>query len=320
MSSFENRLKLTEVIEDKVKDIFSNDVVCEFGCASLLENEAFSEFLKSPGINQMHTGIMIKFAPDFILLKKSSPQAAFFIDIKHSISPIWSYYHYKLLSERSLDINNKHIKISDIGVIAREALLSYRRYYPNTIIVVASPYNKKLLMAQFANKIKCIYCYSNKNPSGFDCEECPLKVGGFFDVERASKSTGSQTPMTNIDLSSFEPIDHFFANLGITINMNAVKRIREYIKAEPLEMSSAPSDKIANHIRWELNASGCDWIDYTLYTRNNNSFIHIDRNCKGLNKGTGNIIESFSYDRNIVTRRLCKFCCNSYEENEVSRP
>jgi hypothetical protein len=40
-----------------------------------------------------------------------------------------------------------------------------------------------------------------------------LRMVVFFDIERAGNSTGSQTPMTNIDLRSFEPAIDFFRNI-----------------------------------------------------------------------------------------------------------
>ena len=215
MSYFNERLGLTITIEEKIKELFSNDIVQEFGCSKIVgqDTEIF-KFLSTPKINQMPSGMIIKFAPDFIILTKKEPRKIYFLDVKHSVSPIYAKTRLDLMKNQASDDT---LEISDIGVIAREALLSYKRYYPSTIILMASPYNHKKLMAQFAEKVKCLYCYRSTEPN-YDCNNCPSKNGGFFDIERDNNSTGSQTPMTNVDLRSFDTAKDFFENLEIEIN------------------------------------------------------------------------------------------------------
>lgn len=133
-------------------------------------------------------------------------------------------------------INN--LNRSRVGEIAREALLSYRQFYPDTIILIASPYNSKLLMAQFANQVKCLYCYRNPINGDYNCNDCPSKRGDFFDIERMHDSVGSQTPITNIDLDSFLEADSFFENLGIHVEQSISSEILNIIKQEPIYLSS----------------------------------------------------------------------------------
>ena len=160
MFEFNERLNQTRLIEDKMKELFPKSVVREFGYQTIIGDDIeLKRFMNNPEINQMASGMIVKFAPDFILLKKETPQQLFFVDVKHSVSPVWAYSRLNKIREKNKDYT---LEISDIAVVAREALLSYRRYYPNSIVLMASPYNPKLLMAQFASRIQCLYCYRSE--------------------------------------------------------------------------------------------------------------------------------------------------------------
>ena len=313
MSTFDERLEMTNMIEENMADIFDDDntIVQEFGCMSLVgQNEDLFNYLKEPEVNQKASAMIVKFAPDFMLLKNSMPRELYFVDIKHSISPIWSTKRMEMLRGKN---NDNELTCSKVGVVAREALLSYRRFYPNTIILMACPYNEKLLMAQFADKVKCLYCYHGSNRGDYDCENCPSKNGGYFDLERATDSLGSQTPMTNVDLDSFLPIEKFFNELKIPINTDKIEELKERIKQEniQIEYSGKNESYVKNRVKWSLNQSGCNWVEYELYTVLDNNFYHINKNCSCI-KNMAARLEAYSsrlQGVNSVNKQPCKWCC-----------
>lgn len=308
MSTFEERNGLTRLIEREMPKLFPNDHIREFGCTALINDPNFSNFLRSPEVNQTHSGMLVKFAPDFLLLRAQKPKELFFVDIKHSVSPIWAEGQYKKLLKLSTTKNNRRIELSDIGVIAREALLAYRRYYPNTIIIMGSPYNPKVLMAQFVDKIQCFHCYSSGPDKEYDCDRCPVKLGNFFDFSRVENSAGSKTPYVNVDLGSFEPITEFFETLNIRMDPDVVNKIVDSIKEEKLLFSSTCNEFNKNRVRWTLNQNGCDWIKYKIYTRHGNDFIHLNHACNGLKIGEGAIEKRTISCLNYNKRGKCVFC------------
>lgn len=198
-------------------------------------------------------------------------------------------------------------------MIAREALLSYRRYYPNSIVLMASSYNPKLIMTQYANKIRCLYCYRS-NGNEYDCQMCPAKQGVFFDIERATDSQGSQTPMTNVDLKSFEPAELFFSRLGIDIDCTIINNLKIEIRKEGIEFGTKVYENTVNHVRCELNQAGCDCVDYTLFSKDRNSFLHINQECHMIKNSEApllrfaSIVEAKQTGRNII----CKYCGKKY--------
>lgn len=316
MSCFDERLGLTIEIEKNIKELFSNDIIQEFGCDKIINTgtEMF-DFLRTPEINQMPSGMIIKFAPDFIILAREKPQKIYFLDVKHSVSPIYAPNRLNLMRKQASD---NTLEISDVGIVAREALLAYRRYYPSTIILMASPYNSKKLMAQFADKIKCLYCYRSIQPD-YDCNNCPAKNGGFFDIERAGKSTGSQTPMTNIDLRSFEPAKIFFHKLGIEINDSTLAKIEEKIINEPIAFDYKVADMRKIEILKSLIDSGCNWVENQIpilenqsssevYSCKGNSFIHFSKNCRCLIKNNIIIYDNIEQAKKDGKKTNCKFC------------
>lgn len=311
MSSFDERLRLTEMIESNMSALFGTDVIVkEFGCKTIIgDNEDLFEYIKEPEVNQQASSMIVKFAPDFILLKNSNPKQLFFVDVKHSISPTWAPSRLRMLQQNNDDSG---LSPDRIGVVAREALLSYRRFYPNTIILMACPYNSKLLMAQFADKVRCLYCYHSAARDDYNCGSCPSKTGGFFDIERATDSVGSQTPMTNVDLDSFLPADIFFNQIGIEYNSEILNNIKEDIKREPIGIGENVYPKTKNRLRYMLNQAGCEWVNYEVYSFPGNDFYHIDRECRRLN-GMGDRIVAYASIAQALSsgkKTNCRNCSN----------
>lgn len=283
MTSFHERLQLTEIVEQFLYKLFSSEniILHEFGVNRIVgDNVELNDYLKEPEVNQQESSMIVKFAPDFILVKKNVDKQLYFLDVKHSTAPTWSPNRLKLIKEKNKDDS---LAPDRIGVVAREALLSYRRYFPNTIILMACPYNRKLLMAQFAKDVRCLYCYHSPQREDYDCECCPWKNGGFFDIERATNSIGSQTPMTNVDLDSFLPADEFFKNQGIVVDNNELEELKNIIKSEPIHFDDSVYSRTKNQVMWSLNNAGCDWIDYEVYSYEGNPYYHLNRECSWIN-------------------------------------
>lgn len=316
MSNFEQRLRLTEMVENGLHELFPNDkcAIRKFGCSTILgekdakKKDDFWDFIIEPGVNQQASAMIVKFAPDFILLKKSEPKELFFIDVKHSIAPTWSPARLKMLREKNHDDS---LSTDRIGVVAREALLSYRRYYPNTIVLMACPYNTKLLMAQFAKDIRCLYCYHSPNREDYDCANCPTITGGFFDVERAVNSVGSQTPMTNVDLDSFKPAAEFFDEIGIELNETILNDLLQEIKKESIDIGDGVFPKFRNQTLWNINHAGCEWVDYEVYSFPGNDFYHLDRECDWMRGSEDRIVTyaTLALAMRDGKRMYCRKCC-----------
>lgn len=320
MSTFDQRLRLTELVENNMQQLFQSEVtvVREFGCKTIIgDNDYLLNYIKEPAVNQQASAMIVKFAPDFILLKNNEPKCLYFVDVKHSVAPTWSHSRLKMLREKNSDST---LSTDRIGVVAREALLSYRRFYPNTIILMACPYNSKLLMAQFADKIRCLYCYHSPERGDYDCEECPAQNGDFFDIERATNAVGSQTPMTNVDLNSFIPADMFFEQLGIKIDSEVFENLKQEIKTEPIEIGAEVYPEIKNRVLWNLNYAGCDWIDYEVYSYPGNDFYHLDRECKWLSGMKNRIVAYASISQALSSgkRTYCRKCCPQIDKKYIN--
>lgn len=159
------------------------------------------------------------------------------------------------------------LKLSDIGIIAREAWASYNNYYPNTIIIAASTYNPALLKAQFVHEVKCLWCYDmsdsmepHEYPNKFDCINCPMKKKELFEYKRNKNSSGSQTPQTNLDYSSFLPIDTFFEGIGINVNENVVDDCKNKLKSKGVYFPHRVHEQTKKTVIDNLYNEGCDWL------------------------------------------------------------
>lgn len=309
VSNFGGRVSLTDSIERQLQNYLTEDqaVVQKFGSEVLTQNcKELSDFLCTNQANIDASAMIVKFAPDFIILKKNSPQKVYFLDVKHSITPIYS--------EKKLDQVRKTSGVTDltrsrIGEIAREALLSYRRYYPNTIVLMASPYNPKLLMAQFADKIKCLYCYRGEGKDDYDCnKDCPWKKGSFFDIEIMNNSIGSQKPITNVDFDSFMSAEVFFEEIDIHVSKSVSEDIKTMIRNEGIHIQDSLPDGKKNKVKFDLFQSGCHWIQCPVYSSDGNDFYHCDSACPCL-RNTELISYSSVYDAIKSGKKVCcKFC------------
>ena len=76
-NTFEKRYSLSQFIIDNLQFIFNPDEIeiIPFGFEKIGGNNvALNNFIKTPESNLSHSSMIVKFAPDFILLKKTTPQ------------------------------------------------------------------------------------------------------------------------------------------------------------------------------------------------------------------------------------------------------
>jgi len=257
-NTFEKRYSLSQFIIDNLQFIFNPDEIeiIPFGFEKIGGNNvALNNFIKTPESNLSHSSMIVKFAPDFILLKKTTPQQLYFLEIKASVTPLYSQNRLDEIS----NAQKRRVKISDVGDIAREAWNAYNNLFPNTIIIDGCSYNSKLLMAQFVNNIRCLRCYETPSEP-YQCNLCPMKNKDFFENGRNFMSSGSQTPHTNIDYSSFMEISDFFKQLGISTNEHAIDNLKNKIKNHGISFSSSIYSSVRDRIIKQLNDEGCNWI------------------------------------------------------------
>lgn len=253
-TGFENRTGLTSIVSDKLTRLFNSEAVeiNKFGVENTINQEsALSAYLKDLRNMENSTAMILEFQPDYILFDKVNNRV-FFLEIKVSLTPCWSD---RIVSE----INNRHEEIigyDRIGEIAREPYLAYKRYYPNTIIIMGTSYNKDVLMAQFIENIKCLRC----DDSNY-CNDCPINSGGFFNCQNRNNNAGSGTPHTNVDLASFKEIGIFFNEIGINLNPDTINIIKNEIKSRGVSLNSQyiTEDKKRTIIS-QLRESGCDFL------------------------------------------------------------
>ncbi len=118
--------------------------------------------------------------------------------------------------------------------------------------------------------------------------------------------------MTNVDLDSFLPIEDFFRNIGVPMNTQIVENIKNAIKKESIEIDNKVYSSRRNKIMWSLNQSGCDWIDYKIYSKTGNDFYHVDSNCSRLRDNLGRleeyatIIDALHSGKHTYCRTCCK--------------
>lgn len=256
-NGFENRYRLSDIICKKIYSLFPADA-CEiipFGMENIARgNVALTEYLNSAKANLSRSAMLVKFAPDYILLRKTEPQNVYFLEVKVSKTPL--YYQPRIDAIRKAHPQKK-ILVSDIGDVAREAWNAYNNLFPNTIILAGCSYNPKVLMAQFVKNTDCLYCHTE---SGISCQSCLVKQGKLFPVERNFNAQGSQTPHTNIDYSTFETAEDFFAKLNIPLNAEVADEIRSNIRALGITKSKFPDEAQQSKIRLQLKTEGCGWL------------------------------------------------------------
>jgi len=108
--------------------------------------------------------------------------------------------------------NLTELNREDIGEVEREAWDTYNKFYPpeSVVIVIACPYNQKLLLAERVSNILCFYKFE---------KDTNLEAGG------------SHTPHANIHLSKMRRLDLFLKEeFEIEVDKQKFNDVLEFIK------------------------------------------------------------------------------------------
>ena len=256
LSDFKKRYSLSEIVSDYLPKILNSDDVelIKFGSETISANSiALTNFIKSSDSRKNHAAMLIKFAPDFILLDKMRNEV-FFIEVKASLTPLCLETNRKQMKK----IDGETPTISEIADMDRDAWNAYRNLYPRTIIVDACVYNPTVLACQFVKKIQCLRCFKDyKTP--FDCNDCPVAQRKTFNVVRNEKSSGSKTPHMNFSLKNFEAFERFFKKFQYDINLSALSELIEKIKEHHINFPPSIYPETRAQIIETLKANGCYW-------------------------------------------------------------
>ena len=256
LNSFEKRYSLSETVIGYLPKIFSEKEVelIKFGAETITAGSvALSNFIKTSHSRKNYASMLIKFAPDFIMLDKIKNEI-FFVEVKASLTPLCMRTNRMQMKP----IDGREPKITEIADMDRDAWNAYKNLYPNTIIIDACVYNPTVLACQFVDKIECLRCYKEYRVA-YDCRDCPVEQGRTFAVARNDRSTGSQMPHMNFSLKSFEAFAPFFQNLGFSVNMSQLSELIESIKNYNVNFPSSFQQDVRTRVIEELRAEGCYW-------------------------------------------------------------
>ena len=255
---FSQRYRLSDIIAGNLNRLFDarDAEIVPFGFESFAQRSAgLREYIRTPRSNMSHSSMMVKFAPDHILFKKSEPQEIYFLEIKVSKTLL---RFYSRLRELRASHPTDRLKLSDIGDVAREAWNAYKNLFPNTIIIDGCSYNPKVLMAQFADRIQCLRCYNARGAAA--CDDCPIERRGFFEYEVNENAAGSKTPHTNLNYASFDRLESFFAGLDIRLNGECVRELTQRIKNLGVYFPDGTDENLKAQVLNDLRNEGCDWL------------------------------------------------------------
>lgn len=245
-SSYKGRVGMEEKMESilTLDELFTADVFTSPVSVNVESNETIKESTHLKNIST-DASFMIKHMPDYVLSHKTNYQT-YFVDLKLSSTPL--LYFSRLKQIRELDQMQNRYHSANVGIMAREAFFSYKKYYPKTIVLYASPYNPKLLMAQFIEDIKVLYVgganyykdsLPNKITTNADFTAIEIMHPDYFELTYNSSSTGSGTQHVNIDLDSFEPFEDFFNKLAFPFDQEKLEEAKKKISEVPINIRQA---------------------------------------------------------------------------------
>jgi len=225
INTFQGRQSLSERIEREIHNIFNQDVtIVKYGVENIQALiPRIEDAFKLNTSYQSPTALSMQYLPDYILYDRKNNRV-YYLDIKHSVTPLTLEKRLQTIQRLNPDLP---IDSSNVGIIAREAMYTYLRFYPDTIILYFSTYNHKVSMAQFAGNVRLLYAY------GWD-EKTPLLnyvIGtpSYFSFSRNHFAKGSKTPHVNVYLDNFFNTTDFFNNIGISINETNLDAIEQKI-------------------------------------------------------------------------------------------
>ncbi len=266
-SHFLDRFALTRRFEENLEKLLADygmDAM-EFGQTALLHgNGSMVARLRRVASKDSLPALMVKFAPDYVVYREKKPPALFFMDAKASITPVFFGAQINRILQHS---NQPGLRRSHIGEIEREAWFSYNTFWPpaEVAIIVACPYNTRLILAEWVKNIRCLWCYKAPGPIPWECSKCPRHSSKGFGVVVNQLAGGSGTPHTNLDFRSMRTLPEFLqAEFGVQVNMKEYQyTMLDFVKKWPL-------NKTTGTVTWaqyngairELKMEGCDWLKF----------------------------------------------------------
>jgi len=242
-SSFLDRTALTRRFEENLEHFLADYgfVLIPFGHPVILQDNSWIRSrLRKIDSKESLSAIMVKFAPDYIVIKETEPKDFFFMDAKASITPV--FFQKQIDRIASNYGKDPDLSRNDIGEIEREAWLSYNKMYAaKVVIVIATPYHPNLILAEWVSNIKCMWCLKEPlpgNPIPCNCNDCPIYSANdtAFDVIVNKLAGGSGTPHTNIHFGTLQPFDVFLSQyFGVEVNKEEYqKAMLDFVKTWPL--------------------------------------------------------------------------------------
>lgn len=233
-TNYDGRQNMETVMDSIMDGLFSHNIHLGKIESNLHNHETLKKNMRLSNINS-DAAFMAKFLPDYILSHDENA-LTYFVDFKFSRAPLFGFNRMKLINK--LEKSNKRYTSMNIGVIAREAFYSYKKYYPKLIVIVASPYNPKVLMAQFIEDIKVLHInganYTDSDAPNYvtdnaQHDQFEIMTDYYFELDYNPYSTGSGTQHANIDLDSFKTFETFFRDLDFTYDDAKLKEIKKNI-------------------------------------------------------------------------------------------
>ena len=250
-TSFLDRFALTQRLDEMLVPFLEEYgfEVQEFGHPLILQgNSWMMNRLKRLKTKASSAALMVKFTPDFIVVKRGHPKGFFLLDTKTSITPVFFAKQIERIRNHS---KRRFLGREDVEDVEREAWFIYNSSFPNdrVAIVMALPYNPNLVLAEWVSNVKCMWCYYRKTergPEPYQCRECPIftSIRGNFGVVKNFLAGGSGTPHTNIDLGSMRTLSEFLGQeFGIEVDSDYLEIIIDEVKTWDL-------NKPAGRVNW----------------------------------------------------------------------
>jgi hypothetical protein len=217
-----DRMALTRRLIDQLLPILegSGFIIHEFGQHVILQqNRAILARLKKLNSKKSPPTLMVKFSPDYLCAHTNKPGLIFLMDAKTSITPV---FFQSWIDEVGRTSGFPQLSREDVGAVEREAWDVYNKFYPpdRVAICFATPYNPRLLVAEWVNKIQLLYRLK---------EDRNLEAGG------------SGTPHVNIHLGRMRTlIDFVRQEFEIELDGTSYNDLLSFIKTWPLNKPKIP--------------------------------------------------------------------------------
>jgi hypothetical protein len=260
-STFRGRLGLTHRLDRALRPLLTDaGLICEpLGQPPALANMPETrKRLTAVAAKASPAVRMVRFTPDFLIIRPGHPDGPLLADTKVSVTPL---FHDRQVSRIRRHAGRPEIGREDIAEIEREAWYTYNRCFPpnRVALIVAAPYHPRCVVAEWVLRVRCLWCYAGRGPDGprpFPCQHCPVfsrrdegfgVLGNFF-------TSGSGTPHTNIDLGSCRPLDRFLADtLGVTPDPDRmaalIAEVRSWPIQRPARISAGHYERVLASIR-----------------------------------------------------------------------